>query len=136
MTRKLHTGLTHLFAGLLVVQFFLAGLGVFTTVHDKRLEKDSNFDAHAALGSLLVLVALLIMLAALVGRWSRRVTQTGALLFGLMIVQMLLAGFGADDAPVLGGLHVGERTRDRRGDLCARARVARACARGRARVMS
>jgi hypothetical protein len=28
------------------------------------------------------------------------------MLFGLMIVQMLLAGFGADDAPVLGGLHV------------------------------
>jgi peptidoglycan/LPS O-acetylase OafA/YrhL len=105
MSRKIHTGLTHLFAGLLVVQFFLAGLGVFTTVHDKQF-KDSNFDAHATLGSLLVLVALLIVLVALVGRWSRRVTQTSGLLFGLMIVQMLLAGFGADDAPVLGGLHV------------------------------
>ena len=30
MTRKIHTGLTHLFAGLLVVQFFLAGLGAFS----------------------------------------------------------------------------------------------------------
>ncbi|HEY2789733.1 MAG TPA: DUF6220 domain-containing protein [Gaiellales bacterium] len=105
MPRKIHMGLTHLFAGLLVVQFFLAGLGAFTTIHNKQF-KDSNFDAHAALGSLLVLVALLIMLVALGGRWSRRATQTSGLLFGLMIVQMLLAGFGADDAPVLGGLHV------------------------------
>ena len=105
MTRKIHMGLTHLFAGLLVVQFFLAGLGVFTTVHNKEF-KDSNFDAHAALGTLLVLIALLIMVVALVGRWSPRATQMSALLFGLMIVQMLLAGFGADDAPVLGGLHV------------------------------
>jgi hypothetical protein len=91
--------------GLLVVQFFLAGLGAFTTVHNKQF-KDSNFDAHAALGSLLVVVALLIVLVSLIGRWSPRAMQLSGTLFGLMIVQMLLAGFGADDAPVLGGLLV------------------------------
>jgi hypothetical protein len=105
MPRKIHTGLTHLFAGLLVVQFFLAGFGAFTTIHDKQF-KDSNFDAHAALGSLLIVLALLIMLVSLMGRWSPRAMQLSGTLFGLMIVQMLLAGFGADDAPVLGGLHV------------------------------
>lgn len=105
MTRKIHSGLAHLFAGLLVVQFFLAGLGAFTTIHDKRF-KDSNFDAHAALGTLLILVALIIVIVAVIGRWSPRAMQMSGLLFGLMIVQALLAGFGADNAPVIGGLHV------------------------------
>jgi hypothetical protein len=105
MTRKLHAGLVHVFAALLVVQLFLAGLGAFTTIHDKRF-KDSNFDAHAALGSLLVLVGLVIVIVALIGRWSPRALRLSGALFGLMIVQMLLAGFGASDAPVLGGLHV------------------------------
>ncbi len=103
--RRIHSGLAHLFAGLLVVQLFLAGLGVFTTVHDEHF-KDSNFDAHAALGSLLILLALILAIVAAIGRWSPRVMQMSGLLFGLMIVQALLAGFGADTAPVLGGLHV------------------------------
>jgi hypothetical protein len=103
--RRFHTGLAHLFAGLLVVQFFLAGLGAFTTIHNKQF-KDSNFDAHAALGTLLIVLALLIAIVALIGRWSPRAMQMSGLLFGLMIVQSLLAGFGADNAPVLGGLHV------------------------------
>jgi Family of unknown function (DUF6220) len=103
--RRFHSGLAHLFAGLLVVQFFLAGLGAFTTIHDKHF-KDSNFDAHAALGSLLVLVALVIAIVAVIGRWSPGAMRWSGLLFGLMILQALLAGFGADDAPVIGGLHV------------------------------
>jgi hypothetical protein len=105
MTRKIHRGLVHLFAGLLVVQFFLAGLGAFTTIHNKQF-KDSNFDAHAALGTLLVVFALVIVIVALMGRWSPRATRLSGLLFGLMIVQSILGGVGADDAPVVGGLHV------------------------------
>jgi Family of unknown function (DUF6220) len=103
--RKFYAGLAHLFAGLLVVQFFLAGLGAFTTIHNKQF-KDSNFDAHAALGTLLVVFALVIVIVALIGRWSPRAMQMSGLLFGLMILQALLAGFGSDDAPALGGLHV------------------------------
>ncbi len=103
--RRFHAGLAHLFAGLLVVQFFLAGLGAFTTIHDKHY-KDSNFDAHAALGTGLILLALILVVVAAIGRWSPRATQMSGLLFGLMIVQALLGGWGASDAPLLGGLHV------------------------------
>jgi hypothetical protein len=103
--RRIHGGLAHLFAGLLVVQFFLAGLGAFTTIHNKQF-KDSNFDAHAALGTLMILVALIIAIVAVIGRWSPRAMRLSGLLFGLMILQALLAGWGADDAPVFGGLHV------------------------------
>jgi hypothetical protein len=103
--RRFHSGLAHLFAGLLVVQFFLAGLGVFTTIHDKHF-KDSNFNAHAGLGDLLILLALIIAVVAVIGRWSRRAIQMSGLLFGLMVLQWLLAGIGTNDAPLVGGLHV------------------------------
>jgi Family of unknown function (DUF6220) len=102
--RSLHGGLAHLFALLIVVQFFLAGLGAFTTIHNKKF-KDSNFDAHAALGSLMVLIALVIVIIALVGRWSPRATKLSAALFGLMILQFFLGIIGSGTAPLVGGLH-------------------------------
>src|SRR5690242_16240723 len=87
--QRVHAALAHLFAGLLVVQFFLAGLGAFKTVHDKKFN-DSNFDPHAVLGDILVLLALIIAGIALVGRWSQFVTRVSLLLFGLMVIQSLL----------------------------------------------
>ncbi len=102
--QKVHGALAHLFAGLLVVQFFLAGLGAFETVHDKHFN-DSNFDAHAALGDGLVLLALIIAAIALIGRWSPFVTRVSLLLFGLMVIQSLLGGLGADNSAWFGALH-------------------------------
>ena len=67
--RKAHTGLVYLFAFLLVIQFFLAGLGAFETVHNKKFN-DNNFGPHGILGTLLVLVALIIMILAVAGRWT------------------------------------------------------------------
>jgi len=103
MANKIYGGLAHLFGGLLVVQFFLAGLGAFTTVHNKKFS-DSNFDAHAGLGTLLVVLALIILLVALVTRRQRAIQLSGAL-FGLMIVQFILGTVGADTAAWVGGLH-------------------------------
>jgi uncharacterized membrane protein YhaH (DUF805 family) len=103
MANKIHGGLAHLFGGLLVVQFFLAGLGAFTTIHNKKFS-DSNFNAHAGLGDLLVVLSLIILLVALVVRRRRAIQLSGAL-FGLMIVQLILAGAGTNTAPWLGGLH-------------------------------
>ena len=103
MANKIYGGLAHLFGGLLVVQFFLAGLGAFTTVHNKKFS-DSNFDPHARLGDLLVLLALVILLVALVVRRRRAIQLSGAL-FGLMIVQLILAGAGTNTAAWIGGLH-------------------------------
>lgn len=102
--RSLHGGLAHLFALLIVVQFFLAGLGAFTTIHNKKFN-DNNFGPHAILGSLMVVIALAILLIALAGRWSRQATKLSAALFGLMIVQFFLGIIGSGSAPVVGGLH-------------------------------
>jgi hypothetical protein len=103
--RKIHGGLAHLFAVLLPIQFFLAGLGAFTTVHNKKFD-DNNFGAHGALGSLMGLIAILMVLLALAGRWSTWVTKLSAALFVAMLVQTILGVSGAGTAPVLGGLHV------------------------------
>jgi Family of unknown function (DUF6220) len=102
--RSLHGGLAHLFAGLIVIQFFLAGLGAFTTIHNKKFS-DNNFGPHAILGTLMVVIALVILIVALVGRWSPRATKLSAGLFGLMVVQLVLGIVGSGTAPWVGGLH-------------------------------
>jgi hypothetical protein len=102
--RSLHGGLAHLFAGLVVVQFFLAGLGAFTTIHNKSYS-DSNFGPHAILGTLMVVLALVILIVAAIGRWSPRATRLSGALFGLMIVQLALGIIGSGTAPWVGGLH-------------------------------
>ena len=102
--RKVHGGFVYVFAFLIVIQFFLAGLGAFETVHDKKFN-DDNFGPHGILGTLLVLIALLIMILALIGRWTPTTTKLSAALFGLMVIQLILGVSGADSSPILGGLH-------------------------------
>jgi hypothetical protein len=102
--QKVHGALAHLFAGLLVIQFFLAGLGAFETVHNKKFS-DNNFGPHGALGTLLVVLALIIAALALIGRWSRFVTRVSLLLFGLMVLQFVLGVTGANDSAWFGALH-------------------------------
>ena len=104
MAGTIHKGLSHLFGGLLVIQFFLAGLGAFTTVHDEKF-KDSNFDPHILVGTLMVVLALVIMLVVLFGKVGGDARKWGGVLFGLMVVQFLLAGAGANSAAWIGGLH-------------------------------
>ena len=96
--RKAHSGLVYLFAFLLVIQFFLAGLGAFETVHNKKFN-DNNFGPHGLLGTLLVLVALVIMILALIGRWSPTATKLSAALFALMVIQLILGVSGAGTRP-------------------------------------
>ena len=102
--QKVHGALAHLFGGLLVIQFFLAGYGAFETVHNKKFN-DNNFGAHGGLGTLLVLLALVIAVLALIGRWSQFVTRVSLLLFGLMVLQFILGVTGANDSAWLGALH-------------------------------
>jgi Family of unknown function (DUF6220) len=92
--------------------FFLAGLGLFeTTTHSKlesgavKVATSSRFDPHRITGDVEILIALLILIAALVARQGRRHVGLSALLFGLMIVQALLAGAGVDNGAFWGGLH-------------------------------
>ena len=92
-----------------IAQIGLAGVGAFHTVSkndDGPLAKAKAgdwFGAHAAVGYLLVLLSLLILIVALAAR-DGRLRRGAALLFGLMIVQVVLAWLGGS-VWALGFLH-------------------------------
>jgi hypothetical protein len=91
---RAHRALALLFLGVAaLVQFFLAGLAAFG---------HNSWDAHAGMGSLLGVIALVVLVLAAIGR--REALQASALLFGLMVLQTILGASGADVA-VLGALH-------------------------------
>lgn len=90
---RAHRGLALLFLVLGVVAFFLAGLGAF----------GEGFDAHRMSGSLMLLLSLVLLILAVVGR--RAALQASAVLFGLMILQSVLAVLGSEVSSVLGALH-------------------------------
>jgi hypothetical protein len=96
----------------IVVQVGLAGYGAFDAAGN--LDEDGatlaedvfhdGFETHIALGYLLVLAGLVFLVIGLVagiGRW--RLGRHGAL-FGLLILQVLLAWFGFS-SPVIGFFH-------------------------------
>jgi hypothetical protein len=76
-----------------VIQFVLAGYSAFG---------GANWDAHSIWGTVLTVIALVVLVLAAVGR--RAALQASAILFGLMIVQNILGAVG-DSAPALGALH-------------------------------
>jgi hypothetical protein len=92
-----------------VAQIGLAGVGAFHAVSkndDGPLAKEKAgdwFGPHAAVGYLLVLISLLLLVIALAAR-DGRLRRGAGLLFGLMVVQVLLAGLG-DSVWALGFLH-------------------------------
>jgi hypothetical protein len=101
--------LVALFLTGVVVQVGLAGLGAFHTVNKNddgpiAKEKASDwFGPHAAVGYLLVLIALLLLIVAFAAR-EGRLRRGAGLLFALMIVQVLLAWLGGG-VWALGFLH-------------------------------
>jgi hypothetical membrane protein len=95
---------------LVVVQITLVGVGAFhaaNVVDDKKsISKDgfeSWFGPHAALGTILVGLAILYLLFSLATR-DRRLMKIGGITGGLFVVQMLLAWLGGG-VPALGWLH-------------------------------
>jgi hypothetical protein len=85
-------GLQSLAMALIAVQFFLAGAGAFGA---------TSFDAHKAVGSVLVLVALLGLLAAAL---ARRLVGHAALFLAVTVLQLVLGTLGADE-PWVGAFH-------------------------------
>jgi hypothetical protein len=85
------------------LQFFLAGLAVFRAKPHggDKLFKSSAFDAHRVVGDALILVTFALLVLAIVNREQIRLA---AILFGLMILQFILAGVG-EDVAALGALH-------------------------------
>lgn len=78
-----------------VVQFFLAGLGVFGS---------TSFDAHTGLGFAILLISLVLLVLAFVAKLPKRVITLTAVLLGLNVLQVILARI--DDVPELAALHV------------------------------
>lgn len=91
-----------LFGTAVLVQVYLAGSGIFAA---KGPVKDaSSLDPHRTLGNILAGLALLLLIAVIVARPSRRVVITVVVLFVLTGVEGLIAGAGKS-APYFGALH-------------------------------
>ena len=100
MTRSI-ARVAHLILALLlvvgvVVQIFLAGMGVFAG--------SSNFATHRDFGYLLELLPVLLVLAAAVGRLGRRQIVVPAVIFGLFILQSILI-LPRESVPAIAALH-------------------------------
>lgn len=102
--------LTSVLFAALVVQFALAGYGAFhavDTAEDGKATKDAvehGFNAHAALGWVIVVVLLLLVLAAAVGRLGSPWLQWSGGLLVAGILQVPFAAIGRSVA-ALGFLH-------------------------------
>jgi Mn2+/Fe2+ NRAMP family transporter len=95
---------SELFLAAVLVQVFLAGVGVFGD-HNSKVANASSFDPHRALGSVLGLVAVVLFVVALLVRHSRT-TMIAAFALGIlaMAAQPALAN-GGDSNKWVGGLH-------------------------------
>jgi hypothetical protein len=97
--RIIYRYLTAIVLADVLLQFFLAGAGVFSAGPGTAARESTALDPHRANGSLVMLLALLLLIAALAarnGRWKLVLP-----LFLLTLLQPVLAIAGA-----AGGLHV------------------------------
>ena len=97
--RIVYRYLTALFIVDVLLQFFLAGAGVFSAGPGTAARESSTLDPHRANGTLVMGLALLLLMAALVARNGRWKWALPLLL--LTALQPVLAIAGA-----AGGLHV------------------------------
>jgi hypothetical protein len=97
--RIIYRYLTGLFLADVLLQFFLAGAGVFSAGPGTAARDSSTLDPHRMNGMLVMILALLLLITALVarnGRWKWALP-----LLVLTLLQPVLAIAGA-----AGGLHV------------------------------
>jgi hypothetical protein len=85
-----------LFLACVVVQFFLAGLGVFAGAE--------NFEVHRQFGYLFSWLAVIMAVLAAVGRLGRRWIGLSVLLFVLFIMQSVFV-LMRDSLPAIAALH-------------------------------
>jgi len=89
--------IAYLFLVSIVVQVFVAGLGIFAG--------EENFELHAIFGFTAVHgLSLLLPIAAAIGRTGRRTIGLGLLLFVVVTVQVVLPGLRVD-MPIIAALH-------------------------------
>jgi Family of unknown function (DUF6220) len=87
----------------IIVQFFLAGLGAF---HAVRTGESNRFGAHETVGYIIAGLSIVLFVAALLARLGGRALGMVAFLFLLAgPVQVLLAKAGTDHGDFWGALH-------------------------------
>ncbi len=96
LARRSFRPVAWLFVGCVIVQFFLAGLGVFA---DPR-----SFITHREFGYLFGWLTLVLLVLALVGRMSRATIGLAALLLVLFALQSVLVAL-RDNLPAVAALH-------------------------------
>jgi hypothetical protein len=101
----------------LFLQFYFAAAGIFTIVAQidstsanviKTAVNDSEpfLTLHGINGSLVIPVTILVMVGLSFGaRYVRRIKWLTGGLFGLVVVQFVLAGFGHSGMALVAGLH-------------------------------
>ena len=93
-----------------VLQIGFAGYGAFFVakeVEGATIDEDKFMDGwglHAGFGYLVVLLGLVLLILAFAGRLGGRMIKYTGLLFGLLILQVLLAWFGFE-VPLIGVFH-------------------------------
>jgi heme A synthase len=95
---------------LIVLQIGFAGYGAFDAASNAEdgIDQDSwddSFGLHAGFGYLVLLGGLLTFLLALAARAGRPIVMHSLGIFGLVILQVLLAWFGEGVPAVFGFLH-------------------------------
>jgi Family of unknown function (DUF6220) len=103
--------LTSLLFLAVVVQVGFAGYGAFNAI-DKADENqtitkktiENGFDPHGIMGTIVLVIMLLLLVVALVGRLERMIIRLSAVIFVLGLLQILFAYLGTKSAP-LGFLH-------------------------------
>src|SRR5215207_893731 len=78
-----------------VLQFFLAGVGVFGA---------DSFDAHESLGWMLHTAAIIVVIAAIVGPRTRRAIVMAIVFLVVFTIQVMLPG-AQDDSPWIAAFH-------------------------------
>jgi hypothetical protein len=101
-----------LLLALVVLQIAFAGFGAFDVAEKVASEGasvdeesvDDSWGLHIGFGYLILLGALVAFVLALVARVGRQRVLHSLGIFGLMILQILLAWFGSE-VPIIGALH-------------------------------
>jgi hypothetical protein len=94
--RRLYALAAWVFVACVLIQLFLAGMGVFAGYQ--------NFFAHRDFAYLFGWLTLVMVVAALLGRLPRRMIVLSALLLGLMALQSVFIAFRTQQ-PAIAALH-------------------------------
>ena len=96
IARNAYLVLAWLLVAGLVVQVFLAGLGVF--------DSPASFATHVNVGYTLSLLPILLLIAGLLAGMGRRFAALAAVVFGLFMLQSVFVAMD-DSAPQVAALH-------------------------------